>query len=203
MKYSFLTLSGICVLMFLFQIISPVVTSALVLDQSSWQQPWRFVTSIFLHGSLAHLILNLFALLLFGFILEKIIGTKKFLAVFFVSGVVANLVAINFYSSSLGASGAIYGILGCLTVLRPKLTVWISYIPMPMFVAALVWIGIGIFGVLNPSQTGDIAHLSGIAVGFLLGWYYHKSHREQRQIKNNLNLPEEYMNAWENTYLRR
>lgn len=203
MKYSFLTLSGICVLMFLFQIISPVVTSALVLDQSSWQQPWRFVTSIFLHGSLAHLILNLFALLLFGFILEKIIGTKKFLAVFFVSGVVANLVAINFYSSSLGASGAIYGILGCLTVLRPKLTVWISYIPMPMFVAALVWIGIGIFGIFNPSQTGDIAHLSGIAVGFLLGWYYHKSHREQRQIKNNLNLPEEYMNAWENTYLRR
>jgi membrane associated rhomboid family serine protease len=178
-------------------------TDTLVLNQDSWSQPWRFLTSIFLHGSPAHLILNLFALILFGFILERVIGSKRFIFVFFISGILANLISVNFYPSSLGASGAIYGILGCLTVLRPRMTVWVYSLPMPMFLASIIWIGIGIFGILNPSQIGDIAHLSGIAAGAILGFYYYKDFKEHKQIENKVELPEDYMGAWENVYMRK
>jgi uncharacterized protein len=172
MRYNFIILSGICILFFMFQLVLPAFTDSLVLNQSSWQQPWRFVSAIFLHGSASHLIFNLFALILFGFMLEQIIGSNKFLAVFLISGISANIVALNFYPSSLGASGAIYGILGCLTIIRPKMIVLAYSLPMPMFVASIIWIGVSIFGIFNPSQTGDIAHLSGIVVGFLAGFLF-------------------------------
>ena len=126
-KYFALWLSVICVLIFILQLAFSGFTDALVLNQSSWLEPWRFVSSIFLHGSPLHLIFNLFALILFGLILEKLIGSNKFLVVFFASGIIANLIAVNFYPSSLGASGAVYGILGALTILRPKMVVCVVF----------------------------------------------------------------------------
>ena len=202
MKYATIWLSVICVIMFLMQLALPGFTDSLLLNNQSFYEPWRFVTSIFLHGSVSHIIFNLFALVLFGFILESIIGSKKFLIVYFVSGIIANLVAVNFYNSSLGASGAIYGILGCLTILRPKMVVWVYSLPMPMFLAAVVWVGAGVFGIFNPSTTGDIAHLSGIVVGFVFGVLYLSKFKEQKQIKYKINLPENNMQRWEDVYLR-
>jgi membrane associated rhomboid family serine protease len=202
MKYSWLTLIIVCIALFIFQLVVPGFTDLLVLNQQSWIQPWRFVTAIFLHGGWAHLLFNMFALFLFGLILENIISTKKFLIVFFLSGIIANLIAVNFYSSSLGASGAIYGILGCLTIIRPRMTVWVYSLPMPMFIAALVWIGLGIFGIFNPSQVGDIAHLSGIAVGFIFGAFYRGRFRERKEIRYRINLPEREIRNWEDNYLR-
>ena len=202
-----LWLSVICVVMFVLQSVYQSFTDALVLDQSSWFQPWRFVTSIFLHGSPSHLIFNLFALILFGLILEKLIGSNKLLIVYFVSGIVANLIAVNFYDSSLGASGAIYGILGCLTILRPKMVVWVYSLPMPMFVATLVWIGIGVIGLFTPSNTGHVAHLSGIVVGFILGFFFLRKHGEKKQIVRNypgfkVVIDEKSMRNWEDSNLR-
>ncbi len=130
---------------------------------------WRFLTAIFLHGSLVHLLYNLFALALFGSILEKFAGGKKFLLVFFLSGIFANIVAVNFYDSSLGASGAIYGILGALTILRPLMIVWAFGLPMPMFIAAILWTIGAVLGIFMPSNIGHIAHLSGIIIGVLAG----------------------------------
>lgn len=203
MKFYALWLSLICVIMFVFQIVFSGFTDALVLDSSSFLQPWRFVTAIFLHASLSHILFNLFALILFGLILEKIIGSNKFLIVFFVSGLLANLVAVNFYSSSLGASGAIYGILGCLTILRPKMVVWVYNLPMPMFVAAVLWVLVGVFGVFFPSNVGDIAHLSGIFVGFVFGLLFRLRFQEKRaSLTYRINLPEKDMRNWEDRWLR-
>ena len=131
---------------------------------------WRFLTSIFLHGSLIHLLYNLFALALFGSILEKTIGGRKFLLIFFCSGIFANVIAVNFYSSSLGASGAIYGILGALAILRPLMIVWAFSLPMPMFIAAILWTAGAVLGIFMPSNIGYIAHLSGIFIGVLSGF---------------------------------
>jgi len=207
-KFATLWISAACVIMFILQLVIPSFTDALVLNQSSWMQPWRFVSSIFLHGGVSHIVFNLFALILFGLILEKIIGSKKFLILYFASGIIANLIAVNFYSSSLGASGAIYGILGCLAVLRPKMAVWVYNMPMPMFVAAIVWVLAGVFGIFNPSEVGDIAHLSGIAVGFLFGlWLRVGSGKKEKKIVRNYNglkvtFDEDSMRNWEDRNLR-
>src|SRR3989338_10954625 len=99
MKFYALWLSAICILFFILQIAIPGFTDALVLNQQSFIEPWRFVTAIFLHGDITHLIYNLFALVLFGLILEKLIGSRKFLIVFIFSGIFANLISVNFYDS--------------------------------------------------------------------------------------------------------
>jgi len=201
-KFYTLWIALICVLIFLVQTFMSGFTDLFILDSSSYTEVWRFITSIFLHASVSHLILNLFALILFGLILESIIGSNRFLAVFLVSGLIANLIAVNFYSSSLGASGAIYGILGALTILRPKMTVWLYSLPMPMFIASIVWILIGVFGLFTPSNTGHIAHLLGIAVGLLFGLYFYNNFKERKEITYSVNIPEEHMQRWENEYLR-
>lgn len=201
MRYYTIILSAICILFFIMQILIPAFTDALILNSSAWLQPWRFVTSIFLHASPSHIIFNLFALILFGLILESVIGSNKLLLVFFVSGILANLIAVNFYSSSLGASGAIYGILGCLTILRPKMTVWVYSLPMPLFIAAIVWVLAGIFGVFYPSNVGDIAHLLGIAVGFLFGVFYRQKFNVRQEKMKIVRIPEVHIRRWEDEYM--
>ena len=205
-KFAPLWISAICVLMFVLQRVIPNFTDALVLNQSSWMQPWRFVSSIFLHGSVSHIVFNLFALLLFGLILEKLIGSRKFLVLYFASGIIANLIAVNFYSSSLGASGAIYGILGCLAVLRPRMVVWVYNLPMPMFLAAIVWVLAGAFGIFAPSNVGDIAHLSGIAVGFLFGLFLRVRKRGNKIVRTygglKVSVDEPSMRNWEDKWMK-
>jgi len=203
-KFFALWLSLIAVVMFILQNLFPSFTQALLLNQESWFQIYRFVTAIFLHGSLQHLTFNLFALILFGLILEKLIGTKKFLFVFFVSGVAANLISVNFYQFSLGASGAIFGILGALTVIRPRMVVWAFGLPMPIFVAAILWALADIIGIFNPSNIANIAHLAGIFFGLLLGLIFRLSKKTTNQYTYSykVKIPENYIRSWEEEYLR-
>jgi len=136
------------ILIFIFQIFISGFTDFFVLNGDAWTQPWRFLTAVFLHGGIAHLLYNLFALALFGSILEKLVGGKRFIRVFFISGILANLISVNFYNSSLGASGAIFGIIGALVIVRPWMFVWAFGLPLPMIVAGTIWaVGdvIGIF----------------------------------------------------------
>ena len=204
-KFAPLWIAGVCIIFFILQMTFSGFTDSLVLDQSSWMQPWRFVSSIFLHGGLSHIVFNLFALILFGLILEKIIGSRKFLIVYFASGIIANLIAVNFYSSSLGASGAIYGVLGCLAVLRPKMVVWVYNLPMPMFLAAIIWVLAGVFGIFAPSNVGDIAHLSGIAVGFLFGLWLRETKKGNKIVRDygglKVTIDESSMRNWEDKYM--
>jgi len=194
------------ILIFIIQILFSSFIDILVLDQTSWQQPWRFVTAIFLHGGIAHLLLNLFALVLFGSILESLISSKRFLVVFFTTGILANLIAVNFYDSSLGASGAIFGILGALIILRPLMVVWVYSIPMPMFVAGIVWAAADILGAYgfftnNPlNNTGNIAHLSGMFFGILFGFLYRKLLMKKRKF--NVSLDEHEVRSWERSWMK-
>jgi hypothetical protein len=190
--------------MFIIQLVIPDFTNYLILNQESYIQPYRFITSIFLHGNFSHLIFNLFALLMFGLILESLIGSKKFLLVFFASGILSNIISVNFYSSSLGASGSIYGILGTLSVLKPLMTVWAFSLPLPMFIASIIWIILGFIGIFNPTDnTGHIAHLSGIAFGIIIGILFKIKDKNKVIKKQKLHIPEDYMQAWENHYIKR
>src|SRR3989344_9277725 len=203
MKFKFyaLKLTLVCIVVFMFQILIPRLTDFFVLDQTSFFELWRFVTAIFLHGSFSHLLFNGFALVLFGSILESMIGGKRFLIVFFASGIFANLIAVNFYSSSLGASGAIYGLIGALVIIRPWMFVWAFGLPMPMILAGILWVAGDLIGLFLPSNIGHIAHLTGMFLGLILGAvfknHYRRLHGREKTKARKVHIDENYMRKWE------
>lgn len=205
-KYYFLWLCVACVIIFIIQNIFPGFTELFVLNLKAVyeKQYWRFVSAIFLHGSVVHLFYNLFALFFFGLSLERLIGGRRFLIVFFLSGIIANIIAVNFYPSSLGASGAIYGILGCLAVINPFMMVWAFGLILPMFIAAILWIVgdiIGVFG-LGGSDVGYIAHLGGVFVGILFGALFRSWGKKIKNFREKIKIPDMYMRKWEDSYMR-
>lgn len=208
-KYFSLWIALICIIVFILQLIISSFTDYFVLNSSALSgEVWRFLTSIFLHGSISHLILNMFALVLFGFILESLIGSNRFFAVFLASGIIANIISVFFYPSSLGASGAIYGVLGVLVIIKPKMVVWLYYLPMPLFIAAIIWVLVDLYGIANPSGVANIAHLAGIAVGFAFGIYFRFKHFKKQMKKADyrslgIRIPESEMRNWEDKFMRR
>ena len=211
MKFRFYALK-LClamIIVFIIQIVIPAFTELLILNNLAFSELWRFFTAIFLHGSLIHLIYNLFALALFGTILESLIGSRKFLFIFFLAGILANILSINFYASSLGASGAIFGVIGALIVIRPFLLVWAFGLPMPIFIAGILWgIGdlLGAYGFLigNPiDNTGNIAHLSGMLFGLIFGYLF-KTKRKYSygRSRNYVRFDERDIRDWEDRYVR-
>ncbi len=162
MRFAALWLSVICIAVFVLQAILGTEHFLLV-NSLKWSEPWRLLTSIFAHSSPAHLLSNIFALSLFGLILEGRIGSRMFLWFFIISGIVVNIFSL--YERSLGASGAIYAVIGALAVLRPAMVVWVQWLPMPMVVAALMWLFQDILGVFYPSGVANAAHISGLFLG--------------------------------------
>jgi membrane associated rhomboid family serine protease len=196
-------IAAVCVIVFFLKNVYDI-TGDFALRADSWMiKPWTFVTSMFLHGSFEHLFYNMFALVMFGSILEKIIGSKKFLLLYFVSGILAGLGGTFFYESAIGASGAIYGVLGSLATLRPRMVVYAMGVPMPMIVAVIIWATLDFVGMFAPGQIAYAAHLCGLAAGVLisLSWVYEfKENRIQRKPLEK--LPEEEVRAWEDAWLR-
>ncbi len=188
-------------MIFVLQVLFPIITEQFKLTSSEVSShPWMLLTSIFLHGSLAHLLLNMFALALFGTILEKFIGTKNFLLIFFSSGILANVGAMVFYPSALGASGAIFGVIGALAIVRPWMTVWVLGIPAPMVIAALIWAVQDLVGVFVPDNVGHIAHLLGLVVGMLGGIPFYERIKKEKRIDV---LSKREMESWESQYMRK
>lgn len=77
-------------------------------------QPWRLITSMFLHFGIIHLLVNMYALYVLGTLLEPALGTTRFLLVYFFCGIAAGLASLifNIYVPSAGASGALFGLFG-------------------------------------------------------------------------------------------
>jgi len=167
-----LTFIFISIIAFLFQPLSFFKYLAFV-PAYAFSRPWSFVTSIFLHANFAHLFFNMFALFVFGSYLESRIKKIDFLLLFFLSGISGNFAYlftdINSSIPAVGASGAIYGILGALAIIYPALIVWVGYIPMPIIFAVVFWIILNFVGLFIPSNIAYQAHLAGIFVGIFYG----------------------------------
>ncbi|MBM3232594.1 rhomboid family intramembrane serine protease [Candidatus Pacearchaeota archaeon] len=190
----------LCIVMFIVQTLVPGFTESLLLNKSSLVQPWRFITAIFLHGGLSHLLYNSFALALFGSMLEAWIGPRRFVSVFLLTGISANFISLPFYDSALGASGAIFGVIGALIMIRPSMMVFAFGLPMPLFLAGSLWIIGDLIGLFIPSNVANLAHLGGIFFGFLFGAYYRK-YIPQKPNRSNVHLDEDYIRAWEDRNL--
>src|SRR5712692_7353561 len=144
---------------------------------------WQLFTYLFLHGGLWHLLLNMLVLWMFGRDLELTWGRHRFYIYYFVTGVGAGLINILVKSvpvlfgrppsdvATIGASGAIYGILLAAAVLFPDRQVWLFPFPLtlPMRVYVLIFGAMAFFGSLG--ATGDnvshISHLGGMLVGYI------------------------------------
>jgi membrane associated rhomboid family serine protease len=132
--------------------------------------------------------------------LEALIGPRRFLSLFLITGIAANIVSFPFYDSALGASGAIFGVIGALIIIRPGMMVFAFGLPMPIFIAGILWIFGDLIGLFMPSNVANLAHLAGILFGFLFGAYYRK-YIPQEPRKGRIHLDENYMRSWEDRNL--
>ena len=207
MKYNWLAIKlvAVCVAVWILQQIIPPLTDEFALTSSEvFSKPWTLITYIFLHAGFDHLFYNMFALVIFGAVLEKIIGGRKFLIIFFASGIAAGIGSVIFYPSSIGASGAIYGIMGALVVLRPSMPVFAGFmVPVPMIVAVILWSAGDLVGLFAPSENvAYAAHLCGLAFGLICGLYLKKEYGEFPIRKRKSDISEEEFKDWEDRYVR-
>ncbi len=139
------------------------------------------LTSLFLHGGLLHLVGNLLYLWVFGDNVEDAMGHGRFLAFYLLCGLAAGLTSVLVEPDSLvptiGASGAISGVLGAYLLLHPKARVlipvfWVIPIYLPAFVLLIFWIGFQIFSAWTAGPSGGgvawWAHIGGFFAGALL-----------------------------------
>ena len=135
---------------------------------------WQPFTYLFFHGSIWHVLINMFVLWMFGSELERLWGKEHFLKFYFVTSVGAGLVTIIFGLNSMtpivGASGAVYGVLLAYGLTYPNRTVYLyGIIPIKS-----LWfvIGIGVIAFMssfdNISQISHLTHLSGMVIGYLM-----------------------------------
>lgn len=160
---------------------------------------WTLLTHMFVHGGFWHLFLNMFVLFSLGGFCERIIGKKRFVWMYLISGVFAGLLSVvlaglfgygawaNVFGDPtmymVGASGAIFAIAGLFTVILPKLRFSIIFLPffsLPAYVMVpavlvLTWI----VSYLGGFAIGNVAHFGGFLIGLLYGFYLRTKYRRK------------------------
>ena len=179
---------------------------ALFYPASQYFRPWQIITHMFMHGGIWHIVFNMYALVMFGSILERTIGEKKFLILYFVCGLgavalhlgvqyiqaqtflagiakgtanaAANYAALKM-TPTLGASGAIYGLLIAYAMQFPDARLSLIFLPVTsmssktwVIIFAVIELLTGITGTV--SGVAHFAHLGGMLFGWLLIRYWKK-----------------------------
>ena len=143
---------------------------------------WQLVTYMFLHGGIFHILFNMLALWMFGVELERMWGSRAFTKYYFVSGVGAALTTLIlsftplpfadqlYYSLTIGASGAVYGVLLAYALYFPKRPIYIYFVfPIPAKYFVMIMGAISLLSSMN-GPGGGIAHtthLGGLVAGYL------------------------------------
>lgn len=133
--------------------------------------PWQLVTYQFLHADFSHIFWNMFALWMFGMELENIWGSSKFLIYYLISGVGGGLLHLFLSDSSgitVGASGAIYGVLLAFAMFFPNRPIYIYFL-LPVKAKYLIafYILMDLFTVGSVSMVAKLAHIGGALTGFI------------------------------------
>jgi membrane associated rhomboid family serine protease len=168
----------VCAVLFLTQTMPPLL--ALWPLQSGHFAPWQLVTYGFLHGGFNHLFFNMFALWMFGLPLERVWGSQRFSLYYLVCVVGAAITQLfvqqlsgEFYPT-IGASGAVFGLLLAYGVTWPDNRMLLLFFPVPIKAKWFVLIYGGIelvFGITQAMpQIAHFAHLGGLVFGAGLLW---------------------------------
>jgi len=148
--------------------------------------PYQLVTHMFLHGGFGHIFMNMFGLVMFGRVLEQVLGEKKFFILYFVSGLSAAALQLAIYyfqgtpAIMVGASGAVLGVVAGFALLFPNMELMLIFIPVPIKAKYLIpgymvielFLGVANFSVDNIAH---FAHIGGAIAGFLLVLYWKKN----------------------------
>jgi membrane associated rhomboid family serine protease len=137
-------------------------------------QYWRFVTPIFLHASLLHVSLNMLNLIVLGVFVERIFGHLRFLLIYLVTGIISIIASFYFAPQeiSVGASGAIFGLVGAysLFVFIHRKNYRYGGIPALSWLVLIIGLNLGI-GLIIPN-VDNYAHVGGFLSGCILGWFF-------------------------------
>jgi membrane associated rhomboid family serine protease len=144
---------------------------------------WQIFTYMFLHGGALHLLFNMLSLWFFGLQLERDWGTRQFLKYFFYCGMAAGVCVVGFNIAAakltgdpiwwniptLGASGAIFGVLVAFAVLYPDQTVLMNFLfPVKAKYMVMIYAAVELILIIGPNYgVSNIAHLGGMAFGYL------------------------------------
>jgi membrane associated rhomboid family serine protease len=201
------TIIGLCVVVFLFELIlSPARLDAFFLqwgaipaEISRFHDLYGLITSMFLHGGWAHLIGNMLFLFVFGDNIEDAMGHISYLLFYLLTGIIAGLAQILLSPSStiplIGASGAISGVLGAYIVLFPqgkvRALIFFGYfgqiVLVPAWVMIGIWFALQLFSGLASLGAPDVggvafwAHVGGFVSGALLVWLFRDRDSVARQ----------------------
>lgn len=134
---------------------------------------------MFTHANWDHILFNMIALYFYGMYVLALVGEANFFIVYFIGGLVGNvlfLLLANPYDIAVGASGAIFALGGTLVVMRPRLKVMIFPIPIPMD----LWIAILIMALISLAPgIGWQAHLGGLITGIVAGYFFRRKERRR------------------------
>lgn len=145
------------------------------------ERPWILLSHMFLHANGIHVFFNMLFLFFFGPELERRIGGKNFLYVYFISGFVAaigysiwSIFVTENIGYAVGASGAIFGIFACLAVIAPDINVYVFFVPMKITMALIFFALLDLLFIGSGDPIARSAHLSGVAAGLFFGKYFKK-----------------------------
>jgi len=161
--------------------------------KSDFFQGWQILSHMFMHGSFTHLLFNMFGLYMFGSRLEQIWGAKRYINFYLITGLGAALLhtlvqdyeitqgLVNINQPTVGASGALFGILVAFALYWPNTELFLMFVPVPI---KAKWAVIGyavfeLFAGISGFQSGvaHFAHLGGALFGFILVQYWNKNNR--------------------------
>ena len=153
---------------------------------------WTFLTSMFMHAGFFHLFVNMLSFLFIGSLVEKILGKKRYIYFYIISGILAGLffvfsslvLSVDMNTFAVGASGALFALVGLLTLLTPNLPVYVMFIPIPIkmkYAAPGILILLWLISVAGNLPIGNTAHLGGLLVGLVYGVYLRNKYK--RKIK--------------------
>ncbi|VVB82312.1 Rhomboid protease GlpG [uncultured archaeon] len=151
---------------------------------------WTFITSMFMHAGFFHILANMLSLFFLGAFVERIIGKKRFLSFYLLSGLFAGIFFVlvslfipsDFASYAVGASGALFGLTGLLMVLTPNLPVYVMFIPIPIkmkYAAPAMLVVLWLVSSLGNIAMGNTAHLGGFLIGIGYGFYLRKKYQNK------------------------
>src|SRR3989344_4377373 len=138
-------------------------------------KPWTWVTSLFIHASLLHILYNMLGWFFFGRSLENDIGSQKFLLVYFIGGFAASIASILVLPAeilSVGASGAVFAVIGAAILIKPfGFTMFPFVIPLPLGIVGIIYaLSVTILFFTEPIVAiNHAAHFGGLIFGIGYG----------------------------------